>query len=391
MLEGAAEDLAVVNLLAREWLHFERTPPRQIIGKTIPNIIEFSGQDPSMQRADHMVVVGTLNSGGILGSLSLLNCHRIVFPLSTGIHDENGIDWTLADWCDQCHRKRGLVVWTEFGRSGTGDPEGGFSGETLADLLLGKIDVIEIDSLDGPRNRLTDEWYRLLSCGLKVPIVGGSAKISNEIVLGGVRTYARLKEGEEFTYKSWVEAIRAGRTFVTNGPLLSFTVNGLDPGASIDLPADQRTVSIRAEANSYMPFERLELIANGAAVAAVEATADASGSLCSAKLEGAFEVPGGGWLAARCWGEGQVYTGCPRRIAAHTSPVYVNVAGKPLAPDTISIALLGERLESMMHWAEHGAKFKSDKTRQDLLGVFQSARAELARRALPLSESTPPG
>lgn len=388
LLEGAAEDLAVVNLLAMEWLHRKRTPPYKVIGKSIPNIIEFSGQEPSVQRPGHMVVVGTLNSGGILGSLALLNCHRAVFPLSTGLDEENEIDWTLADWCDQGHRKRGLVVWTEFGRSWIGHPESGFSGETLADLLLGKIDAIEIDWLDGPRNRLTDEWYRLLNCGLRVPIVGGSGKLDDVIALGAVRTYARLEEGEEFTYKNWIEAVRAGRTFITNGPLLQFTVNCLDPGATIDLPADQRTVNICAEASSYMPFERLELIANGAAVAAVEAT----GSRCSAKLEGRFEVPGSGWLAARCWGEGKVYTsGSPLRLGAHTSPVYVNVAGQPLVPDAISIALLGERLESILHWAEHGARFKSDKVKQDLLATFQAARVELARRALPLSGSPPPG
>jgi hypothetical protein len=390
LLEGAAEDLTVVNLLAWELLRREAAPPYNIIGKTIPNITEFSGQEPSVQRSGHMVVVGTLNHGGHLGSLALLNCHRIVFPLRTG-SDEIGIDWTLADWCDQCHRKRGLVVWTQFGLT-WGDPEAGFSGETLANLLLGKIDAIEIDSLDGPRNRLTDEWYRLLNCGLKVTIVGGSGKINNVIALGAVRTYARLPEGEEFSYKNWIEAIRAGRTFITNGPLLSFTVNGLDSGSTINLSADQRTVTVRAEASSQVPFDRLELIANGAAVAGVEATVDASGSPYSAKLEGTFEVPASGWLAARCWGEAKVYTrGVPEQSSAHTSPVYVNIAEQPFVPDAISIALLGERLESMLHWAEHGAKFKSDKTRQDLLATFQTARAELARRALPLSGTPPAG
>ena len=43
---------------------------------------------------------------------------------------------------------------------------------------------------------------------------------SNRVLLGSPRTYARLQAGQEFTYKAWIEAVRAGRTFVTNGPLL---------------------------------------------------------------------------------------------------------------------------------------------------------------------------
>jgi hypothetical protein len=373
LLEGAAEDLAVVNMLAMDWpLRKPNAPP-----KVIPNILEFSGQEARVQQPGHLVVVNTLNNGGILGTLSLLNSHRAVYPLSIGIEPDSPIDWTLADWCDQCHRKRGLVIWTQFGRSWAGDPEGGFSGETLADLLLGKIDALELDWLDGARNRLTDEWYRLLNCGLKVPVVGGSGKLSNATTLGAVRTYARLAEGEEFNYANWIEAVRAGRTFVTNGPLLTFTVNGLDPGASLELSPDNRKVGIRAEARSETPIERLELVANGAAVACVEA----SGTPSAAKLEGTFEVPGSGWLAARCWGSAQVYTrGTADAVAAHTSPVYVAVTGQPLEVDPISVALLGERLESMLHWAEHGAKFASDKVRNDLLGIFHAARAELARR-----------
>jgi hypothetical protein len=384
LLEGAAEDLAVVNLLALEWW-IHRGDPRRA-SHIISNIIEFSGQEPLVQRPGHMVVVNTFNDGGILGSLGLLNCHRVVFPLSVR---GDIISWTLADWCDQCHRKRGLSVWTEFGRlRNADDPNDSFSGETLADLLLGKIDAIEMHWLDGERNSLTDEWYRLLNCGLKVPIVGGSGKNHNLGALGTVRTYARLQGGEEFTYKNWIEAVRAGQTFVTNGPLLTFSVNGQDGGARIDLAADQRKVMVQAEAQSMVPFERLELIANGVPIAGVEA----SGSPCTARLEGEVEVPGSGWLAARCWGKEQVYiSGLPQQPSAHTSPIYLTVAGQPLVPDAISIALLGERLESMVHWAEHHAQFQSEKVKQDLLATFQAARAELACRALPLPTPPAPG
>src|SRR5262249_38259807 len=153
--------------------------------------------------------------------------HRPVYPLRFG-GPEGMEDWSLANWCDQCHRKGGLVIGTKLWRDHTGFTP----GEILADLILGKVDALEIHGTHTGILDAFDNWYGLLNCGFHVPLVAGSGKDSNRFVLGGMRTYARLQPLEEFTYKNWIEAIRAGRIFITNGPLLSFTVNGADPGAT---------------------------------------------------------------------------------------------------------------------------------------------------------------
>src|SRR5207248_4345023 len=146
----------------------------------------------------------------VLGSLGLLHCHRAVFPLTFGGPDHSD-DWSLADWCDQCHRKHGLVVWTEAFRS-----EAGLVGETLADLILGKVDALEIDP--GARSvPLLRAWYGLLNAGLRVPLVGASAKEDNRTPLGALRTYAQLAPDVEFSTSAWIEAVRAGRTFAKIG------------------------------------------------------------------------------------------------------------------------------------------------------------------------------
>src|SRR5260370_5810408 len=134
LLEAQAEDLAVVQLLATE---------TYITGKDgaglpcIPNMLAFSGQQPALELPGCIVASNTLNKHPVLGSLALLHCHRAVFPLSFGGADATD-DWSLADWCDQCHRKKGLVVWA--------DPfqfESGIAPEALADLILGRIDAVE--------------------------------------------------------------------------------------------------------------------------------------------------------------------------------------------------------------------------------------------------------
>jgi hypothetical protein len=189
LLEGMAEDLAVVNVLAAE---VQLPGPDNI--RAIPNILAFSGQQPALARPECLVVVNTHNVHPVLGSLGLLNCHRIVYPLRFGDPGEWD-DWSLADWCDQCHRKGGLVIATPAPQRNPDCP----LGESLADLVLGKIDAVEITGNADWQAELLPKWYALLSTGHPVPIVGGTGKDSNRVPLGSMRTYARLNAGDDFT------------------------------------------------------------------------------------------------------------------------------------------------------------------------------------------------
>jgi hypothetical protein len=369
LLEGAAEGLAVVNLLAMQLETGETNPLRH---PALGAILEFSGQKPAVEGAGCAVVVNTLNLGGPLDRLILLNCHRAVYPLSIG----PVIDWALADWCDQCHRKAGLVLWPHaqaFRYHADGPPSG---GEALADLVLGKIDGLAVDKLGNYPLLPIDHWYPLLNSGFRVPITGGSAKLSNRTVLGSVRTYAQLKPDEAFSYTAWIEAIRAGRTFVTNGPLVTFTVDGQGPGAVLSLPTDRKKIHVRAEARSLTPFERLEIVHNGEALAAAEA----SGSPTTATLEGDLELPATGWLAARCRESVHSLTGTIQPSSAHTSPIYVEREGEPFRADMISVTHLLEHLDHTLTWAEAPGRFATDKLRDQVITTLRAASEELFRR-----------
>ncbi|MBL8799580.1 MAG: CehA/McbA family metallohydrolase [Planctomycetia bacterium] len=348
LLEGSAEGLAVVNLLA--W----RTN----------NLLAFSGQQPALAAPDCQVVVNTLNTHPVLGWLGLLNSHRIVFPLTFGEPD-SADRWTLADWCNQCHRKGGLVVGC-----GLGLPGGPWPGGTLAELILGRVDALELPRLD---EAILREVYPLLDCNLRTTLVAGSGKVDVHGIVGRPRTYAHLQPGQEFSYRHWIEAIRAGRTFVTSGPLLSFAVNGQEPGARLDLPGETQQVHVRAEVRSSAPFARLEVVINGVAVAAVE---PGETSPYTAVLEGNLPITESGWLAARCLRT----TDSVAEYAAHTSPVYVRVADRPHVADPIALAHLTDQLNRVQHWAEHGARYENDKQRAALLGIFQEASAALVSK-----------
>jgi hypothetical protein len=355
LLEGAAEDLAVVNLLATE--------------RPVSNLLAFSGTKPCLEMPGHLVAVNTLNVHPVLGTVALLDSHRPVFPLRFGGPD-GADDSSVADWCDQCHRKRGLVVWPDLPRLTAEAPQ----GEALAALLLGKVDAFEVCRFDDPEPDVLGHWYRLLDCGLRISLAGGSGKDSNAVALGAVRTYARIADGQEFSYPTWVDAVKAGRTFVTNGPLLTFAADNHGPGSLIHVPTNGRSIPVRVEAHWTDAFDRVEVLFNSSVVAAKEA----SGNRQSAVLETEFRPTRGGWLAARCWAQARLPD--QQCVYAHSSPIYFHAEGRPLVPSPETAAPLLAVLDRTLNWVLNEARCETEHQRQHLVNVLQAGRARLVQR-----------
>jgi hypothetical protein len=372
LLEGQAEDIAVVNLLAKE------TTVEDPFGKAqpaIPNILSFSGQSFARQSGACGVAVNTQNVHPELGSLGLLHCHRAVYPLQFGgPHGKD--DWTLGDWCDQCHRKNGLVVWTNPQHQ----TEDFLYGEALAELVLGKVDAFELTFWeDSPFDALVD-YYRLLEAELAVPLVGASGKESNGLPLGAMRTYAYVPASQEFSYRAWIEAVRAGRTFVSNGPLLHVTINGEVPSASWSFAGSTHPLRIRAEASSVFPFEHLELLWNGAIIENVLGSPSQTGVYRTA-LERELAIERSGWLAVRCRGDTPLPSRpAPQRVFAHTSPIAVRVPQSPGWAKADSVKRLVRELDAMLGWAKEKAHCDTPKQRERLCRVFEEARTTLAKK-----------
>jgi hypothetical protein len=364
LLEAAAEDLAVVHLLVRE------TPVLADDGQsysTYPNLTAFCAQQACLERDGTAVCVGTLNAHPVLGKLALLQSHRVVYPLTFGGPDATD-DWSLADWCGQCHRKRGLAIWAD-----AFDPKTGHAGEALADVILAEIDALELNL--GSSHCLRG-WYHLLNAGVRVPVVGASAKNSNRTPLGEPRTYARLDAGQPFRLADWIEAVRAGRTIVTGGPFLRLEVNGQGLGGVVRCPADTPQVRVRFGVGDPTLVERVTLVANGEVLSEPRP----SGSAGSVQLpdgcgfdEVAIDLPDGGWVAARALVGG--------RLIAHTSPVYVEVEGLAPFVDAAAMRFLDWHLRRAREWIEGEASFALPKSRDHLLAIFDQAWQKLLARA----------
>jgi hypothetical protein len=370
LLEGAAEDLAIVNLLIEECRlpsFDEETDAFRGLAPAIPNIVAFSGQRPVLEIPGHLVAANSHNRHALLGSVSLLNCHRPVYPLRCD-DAEGWDDWTLADWCDQCHRKGGLVIWTET------DWSNYRYGERFADLVLGKIDALELDLPGGPgEGELYDQsgvWQECLNSGFRIPLVGSSGKYSNSQVLGSVRTYAQTGSDEQLTYGKWIEAIRAGRTVVTSGPLIRFTVNGLPPGSTVHL-TENATLHVRADVHSPVAYEYLEIVSGGEVVKSVNPNVHTD----EAHLEFELALSASTWLAARCRGRAQAQPDSLKWLAL-TSPVYVEHARRPPRPTVRFLNWFRIYLATMRdrgHTAEHRQAAR-------LARILDAAEAAVAER-----------
>ncbi len=87
---------------------------------------------------------------------------------------------------------------------------------------MGLVDYMEILGFSDHRSTAR-VWYQLLNLGFRIPAAGGTDAMANYASLRGPvgmnRVYARVPEGE-WTPATWMAALKAGRSFATNGPLL---------------------------------------------------------------------------------------------------------------------------------------------------------------------------
>jgi len=153
-------------------------------------------------------------------------------------------------------------------------------------------------------------YYHALNCGLRVPPSAGSASGVLPNPVGYNRVYVHL-DGE-LTYEKWFEGLRAGRSFVTNGPLLRVTANGKLPGEVFH--ADQAlSIELAATLDGREPVEAFEIIRDGTLERAVPVK-DALGRL---------DFTSSGWFLVRCVAKNEKTF----RFAS-TAPFYVEIGAE---------------------------------------------------------------
>jgi hypothetical protein len=172
------------------------------------------------------------------------------------------------------------------------------------------------------------EYYRYLNSGYRLSLAGGTDKMSSEVPMGLFRTYVYISPEKPFTFESWCEGLKQGRTFLSSGPIIQFTVDGNPIGSVVDLPSRGGEVQVEATADSIFPIHRLELIERGAVIAEAVNAAGAR----HLRLNERVRVDGNTWLAVRVgaadYAKPTLFADAwARGLMAHSSPVYVACGG----------------------------------------------------------------
>jgi hypothetical protein len=121
-------------------------------------------------------------------------------------------------------------------------------------------------------------YYHILNCGLRLPPSAGSASGVLPNPVGYNRVYVHT--GTPLTWEKWWAGLKAGRSFVTNGPLLLCTANGKPPGHvfTSDPDAGGVRVALNCRLRSNDPVSKIEIIQNGRIVRTTSAKLPATGS-----------------------------------------------------------------------------------------------------------------
>lgn len=163
--------------------------------------------------------------------------------------------------------------------------------------------------------RWTQEiYYHFLNCGLRVPPSAGSASGVLPNPVGYNRVYVQM-EGEP-TWEKWWAGLRAGRSFVTNGPLLTATANGKPPGA-VFANADGKPFTVKIDA-SLIALDRVpgvEIVRDGQVVQTIKVD-----DPLSFRGEATLEFKQSGWFLVRAIADNSTTF----RFAS-TAPFYVEI------------------------------------------------------------------
>ncbi len=140
---------------------------------------------------------------------------------------------------------------------------------SLPELDL-NVDLLEV--LNGPyyyssNQAAIEDWLHLLNRGYVVPIVGSSDSHGIDRDESGYsRTYVYLPDEKQtpFDQEAFLAALKKGRSFVTNGPLIAFEINGLQsPGDLVEAKTGKVDISLRVWGAPWVDVEEVRLVLNG--------------------------------------------------------------------------------------------------------------------------------
>jgi TolB protein len=359
-----AEDLHVTNAL----IHMDGT---RLMGRWD----DLTGAPHPLSTRTHILQYAQEYRGS-LGHVGMIGTREFILPFVGG---QNGTAYGQPSlehkYFNGARAQGGLAGFMHPYIAEPRTPNAAASTLIAVDVALGLGDFYDVGALWSDELYSAQFYYRLLNAGFRLPATGGTDQFSDvwrDPPAGSDRTFARVDGA--FTFASWLDAVKRGRTFMSTGPLLFFDVEGRQPGDELALAANApATVRVKAEAVSMAPIDSLQIIVNGDVAQTIRGT-----SRERITFDGAVPVPQGGWVAARVLGPASKYIGDDYAFA-HTTPVWVVRGGRRFVKAE-DAQFLAQTVDAI--WARvERSRWRSDAERNAFKAALDSAKAVYTRLA----------
>jgi hypothetical protein len=291
------------------------------------------------------------------GHVMFLNLQQLIEPASLG----PGI---MAEGTDGVPMRRGILQARQQGATILWC-HNRFGIEAVPNWLEGLIHAQNI--FDGGDHGSYDAtFYRYLNLGLKVPFSSGTDWMIYDFSRVYVPLFGKLSSAD------WLEALRSGHSYITNGPFLELETERGVLGDTLSLESPT-TMTVVGRAMGRQPFTAVELIYNGKVVHRVPATRE--GGYHIADLRHGLRIDEPGWFALRIPpNAGRSELGHP--LFAHTSPIYVELGGQRIFRAEVAQDMITQ-LEQQLPRIEKEGTFANAKERMEIQKLYTKAIDQL--------------
>ncbi len=271
---GGPIDVTVASALVAaraEGINYVNLCVSNNVGDDIRDTEMITGKPHAVSTDRHLLVFGEEMRSTIYGHMQFFGINRLVEPQYTGFDGTpNRNDFPANHlMAAEAVRQGGLVTYGHPVFAGEPFPFGkdlakanAAARELPIDAVLGVVHAIDLMSYNSDEDLSAELWYRLLNCGLKLSACVGTDALLDRSTdpLGGERVY--VKTAGPLTMQGWLDGLKSGRSFVTNGPIPTLEVNGKSPGETCEL-TEAGNVRVAVTVESYVPFNKIEVIVNG--------------------------------------------------------------------------------------------------------------------------------
>jgi hypothetical protein len=295
-----AEEVHVVTTLQQRVLTgnltFPQGPPERFRFERDDYVLASGQEDPSTEihELGHTLA---LNIKQPFFDLARFHLYDVMFD---ALHAQGALTgYAHISWAPEWYRRGGQSPHATW--------------DSTLNVIQGKLDFFEIMQF---RLLGLEDYYDFLNMGIKLTASAGS-DMPWASSIGECRVYAYT--GRPFSGDAWFAAFKQGRTFVTNGPMISLEVNGAGPGEEINAGPN---TSVRIRARAWAPTvigspKLLEVLSHGKVIRAAQSSDPGRQEL---RLDFTIRAGESQWLAARV----STHNGG----LAHTSPAYLLVDGQ---------------------------------------------------------------